>query len=91
VAPEIIKERNLRLTEVSHRIRKQALQRQVGQTLPVIAEKKHEPDGSGWGIADNYIRVRLGPDCPGGRAIHRMRITSAHDDYVAGEYLPAPA
>ncbi len=84
IQPEIIKERNAILARISRRLRREALRRQVGQTLGVIAEYKQHDGGFHWGISDNYIRVKLPPTYAGGRGIVNVKITEAYDDHVAG-------
>jgi threonylcarbamoyladenosine tRNA methylthiotransferase MtaB len=87
VHPEIIKERNAVLTRISQRLRAAAHQRQVGDTLEVISEYNSGHDGHHFGVADNYIKVKLPKSCGGGREILRVKITSANEEYVEGEVL----
>ncbi|MCP4548065.1 MAG: hypothetical protein GY835_16500, partial [bacterium] len=87
VNPEVVKERNAILSRVSHRLRAEAYRRQIGQTLEVIAEHKKPPGGDFWGIADNYVKVRLPHSYEGGRRIVRFRVTGAADDHVTGELI----
>lgn len=87
VNPEVVKERNAILTEISDRRRAESHQRQTGETLGVISEHVKPESGELYGIADNYVRVRLPIDFDGGRRIHRVKITSASHDYVAGEIV----
>ena len=56
----------------------------MGQTLGVIAEHV-KPRGVLYGIADNYINVRLPLDYSGRREIRYLKITSASPGYVVGE------
>jgi len=87
ISPDIIKERNAILTRLSSRLRAQANQRQIGQTLSVIAEDKTQISGGQFGVADNYIRVAMPIGRHWGREIVSMRIRSAHDDHVEGELI----
>jgi threonylcarbamoyladenosine tRNA methylthiotransferase MtaB len=88
VHPEVIKERNALLTQISHDIRARAYRRQIGKTLDVIAENRQQGKGFYWGISDNYIKVRLPESHPGGRGIVRVKIESASGcDYVTGSVV----
>jgi threonylcarbamoyladenosine tRNA methylthiotransferase MtaB len=88
IAPDIIKKRNAILTEISNRHRAEAFKRQIGQTLPVISEHVKPGRGELFGISDNYLKVKLPVSFDGGRHITNVKITSATDDYVAGDILP---
>jgi threonylcarbamoyladenosine tRNA methylthiotransferase MtaB len=87
VNPEIIKERNAILKEISDQRLAEAHRRQIGETLPVISEHVKPGGDKLFGISDNYLRVKLPVDFTGGRHIHNVRITEAHDEYVAGDIL----
>jgi threonylcarbamoyladenosine tRNA methylthiotransferase MtaB len=87
VAPEVIKERNAILTEISERLRAAACRRQVGQTLGVIAEHKRNPDESFWGVSDNFIKVRLPGWVAGGKQIVQVKIRAASDEFVEGDVI----
>lgn len=82
VPPEIIKERNAILTEISARRYAAALRRQIGQTHEVIAEHKRDEDGSFYAVADNYLKVKLPADTDGGRRLIRVRVTAAAEDHL---------
>lgn len=86
VHSRIIKERAEILTGLSEAKRRAAYQRQVGQTLEAISEHRGPP-GKCFGIADNYIKVKLPDSVAGGRHIIAMKITASHDDFVAGEMV----
>lgn len=85
VPSEMIKERNAILTRISNRLRIAAHQRQVGETLGVIAEHKESGDEYFWGVADNYVKVKLPGHLPAGKEIVTMKITGAFDGHVEGE------
>ena len=85
--PDIIKERNTILTEISNRLREESHKRQIGETLEVISEHAKPGRDELFGISDNYIRVRLPFDFDGGRRICRVKVTSATSEYVAGKIL----
>ncbi|MEW6050479.1 MAG: tRNA (N(6)-L-threonylcarbamoyladenosine(37)-C(2))-methylthiotransferase MtaB [Candidatus Zixiibacteriota bacterium] len=85
VAPEIIRERNATLTEISQRIRAQALKRQIGERLEVIAEHKCEADGSFFAVSDNYLKVKLPSHLEGGKRLIPVRVTGATDEYLLAD------
>jgi len=87
VKPDVIKERNTILTEISNRLREESHKRQTGETLGVISEHARPGRDELFGISDNYIRVRLPFDFDGGRRICRVKVTSATSEYVAGKIL----
>jgi len=87
VSPKIIKERRAILTAISDRLWAKAHARQVGETLGVIAEHAKSGRGVHFGIADNYINVKLPDDCNNGRQIQSIMVTSAAKGYVEGEVI----
>ncbi|MFH1516853.1 MAG: radical SAM protein, partial [Pseudomonadota bacterium] len=84
VSSETIKERSAILSAMSDRLWAEAHARQVGETLGVIAEHVKPGRGVLYGIADNYINVKLPLDFAAGRQIRFMKITSAAPGYVTG-------
>ena len=91
VPSETIKERNAILSRLSHKLRIAAHERQVGQTLDVIAEHKEPGAGFFWGVADNYIKVKLPGHLSGGKEIVTMKIDKACGEHVEGEVVSALA
>ncbi len=87
VNPEVIRTRQKTLSAVSNDLLRANLQRQVGQTLEVIAEHKGDEDGSHFAVSDNYLKVKLPSKEYAGRKIVRAKITAAHDDYLTGELV----
>ena len=87
VSPQAIKERSAALSAISDRLWAKAHARQVGETLGVISEHVKPGREVLYGIADNYVNVKLPLDFLGGRKIHRVKITSAAPEYVTGEIL----
>lgn len=85
VNPEIIKERNTILTRISKRIRREAMQRQVGQTLGVISEYRKVKNRYHFGVSDNYMRVRLPDNFESGKQIVQVHITDRREDHLIGE------
>jgi threonylcarbamoyladenosine tRNA methylthiotransferase MtaB len=87
VDPTVIKERNAILTRISNDLKARCHARQVGRTLDVISQHKPNPDGSYWGVSDNYLKVKLPPTITPGREIVKVRITSASEDFISGEVI----
>jgi len=87
INPEVIKERNAILTEVSAKLRRAAYQRQIGQTLEVIYEHNQTPDGGYTAISDNYIKVRIPGEHNFGKDVVETRIIDATDQWVEGELI----
>jgi threonylcarbamoyladenosine tRNA methylthiotransferase MtaB len=87
VPHETVRERNHILTAVSNDIRYRSHRQQVGRVLEVIAEYRQAVEGHGWGISDNYIRVRLPVELDSGRTIVRIRVTAAYPEFVEGEIV----
>ncbi|MDF1545423.1 MAG: MiaB/RimO family radical SAM methylthiotransferase, partial [bacterium] len=87
VDPVEIKRRNTELSLVSHAIRARSHKRQVGQTLEVIAENRSREGLYYWGVADNYIKVKLTEIGSSTKEIVRVKVTKAHDGYVEGELV----
>lgn len=86
VNPEVIKERNAILSEISNRRKRQMHDRQVGRILPVIPRHNKPTDGSPFiGVADNYVMVKLPDSYPGGRGIVDVKIVASGDDFVISE------
>jgi tRNA A37 methylthiotransferase MiaB len=68
-------------------MRAAAHDRQVGQTLEVISERKEGQDGDYEGVADNYVRVKLPGWLDGGQEIVRVKIERSQGEFVEGEVL----
>ncbi|UCG61233.1 MAG: tRNA (N(6)-L-threonylcarbamoyladenosine(37)-C(2))-methylthiotransferase MtaB [Candidatus Zixiibacteriota bacterium] len=90
VRPDVIKERNAILTEVSDRLRRDSHNRQVGRVLDVISEHKKNEFGDYWGISGNYIRVKLPGHTVWGKEVVPVRVARAYDDYVDGDVIIRP-
>jgi len=88
VNPQLIKERNAILSSVSSDLRTKAHQRQVGRILDVIPEKRQNGKEFYWGIADNYLRVKLPAHCQGGKQILRLEVKAACEKYIEGDIVP---
>ena len=88
VDPFIIRKRSAQLNDVSNKIRKLAHERQIGQVLEVIPQHKSNPEGDRWGVADNFLKVKVpdAVDCK--KALVNVRVSLAHGDFVEGEIVP---
>lgn len=82
INPEIIKERNARLSRVSNAIRKEYLKKQIGKELEVISEFGSKIKDIHFGISDNYVKVKMPDTAKGKKEIVKVKITQAFDDYV---------
>ena len=87
VDPTVIKERNAVLSRISNELKLRCHTRQIGRTLEVISQHKPNPDGSYWGVSDNYVKVKLPSNIVPGKEIVKVRISAATDDFVAGEVV----
>ncbi len=87
VPHEIARDRNRKLTAISDELLGKALSRQVGETVEVIAEHKHEDGQPFWAVSDNYLKVQLPPSVEGGKRVIRVRITRATDDHLDGDVV----
>ena len=85
VRPDIIKERNRILREISKKHYAEALKRQVGKTVEVISEHRAEKSGHYWGITDNYLKVALPSGLGGGKEIITLKITKTHNQHLTVE------
>ena len=86
---EIIKKRCAILGRVSDSLRERCYNNQVGRVLKVISEHKPNEFGGFWGIAGNYVKVKLPGDISTGKNIIPFKATAAFSDYVDGDILPA--
>jgi threonylcarbamoyladenosine tRNA methylthiotransferase MtaB len=84
ISPEVIKERNAILSEISEVNRSEAHHRQIGERLEVIAEHKKPRDAEFFGMADNFVKVKLPAAIEGGKRLIPVRVTAASDECVEG-------
>lgn len=82
IAPLVSKDRNSILTQLSHKLRYKAHQRQVGQVLAVIPEHIKPGGTELFGISDNYLRVKLPVELNGTRKTVHVRATGATAAYI---------
>lgn len=82
----VIRKRSAELNILSNKIRKGALQRQVGEILEVIPQSKTNRYDDSWGVADNFIKVKL-PNSNDKFSLVKVQIDSAKEDYVEGNVV----
>lgn len=82
-----IRKRSADLNEVSNKIRKLALERQIGETLEVIAQHKTNHDDNNWGVADNFLKVKLPRSNKSSQSLQYILIKSASVDHVEGDLI----
>lgn len=87
INPEEIKIRNQFLSGISAKLMKKFLHKQVGERLEVISEHKAGRDGSHFAVSDNYVKVKLPSTIRTGKAIVKVKIEKAVDDYLTGEIV----
>ncbi len=87
VDPFVIRKRSAELNYVSNEIRKAAHQRQIGEILEVIPQQKTNQDGDNWGVADNFLKVKLPSNVNCAQPLMKILIESASDDYVEGRLV----
>lgn len=87
VNPTVIKERNAKLSRISQKLRAASFKRQINQTLEVISEHSPDEEGNFFGIADNYVRVKLPLDAVPDKSIKKLFITDAFNDHVVGNLI----
>ncbi len=87
VPHEVVRYRNRMLTAISDELLAAALKRQVGETLEVISEHKHEDGQPFWAVSDNYLKVKLPSSVDGGKRVIRVRVTRATDDHLDGDVI----
>ena len=87
VDPFVIRKRSAELNHVSNEIRKAAHQRQIGEILEVIPQHKTNQDGDNWGVADNFLRVKLPNSADNSLSLVKILVNAVCDDYVAGDFI----
>jgi threonylcarbamoyladenosine tRNA methylthiotransferase MtaB len=87
VNPEIIKDRNSILRDISSIIYARALAREIGNELEMISEHRARSGEYYWGISDNYLRVAIPLNLGGGRDIIKMKITGCTGRHLIGEFI----
>ncbi|MFH2048081.1 MAG: tRNA (N(6)-L-threonylcarbamoyladenosine(37)-C(2))-methylthiotransferase MtaB [bacterium] len=82
-----IKNRSQILNDLSDRLIRSSLKKQIGETLEVISEQKSDKAGSHFAVSDNYLKVKLPVSLETGKAIVKVKIEKADDDYLTGEII----
>nr|MBN2278338.1 tRNA (N(6)-L-threonylcarbamoyladenosine(37)-C(2))-methylthiotransferase MtaB [candidate division Zixibacteria bacterium] len=88
INPDIIKNRNRVLREISRKHYTLALKREIGQVAIAISEHRSKSGRHYWGITDNYLKVVLPLESGGGKELLRIKITGATDRNLTGEIIP---
>jgi len=84
VEPFNIRKRSAELNNLSNEIRKAAHQRQIGEILEVIPQHKTNQGGDNWGVADNFLKVKLPNTINDEQALIKIMVEFASNDYVEG-------
>ncbi|MEW5924332.1 MAG: tRNA (N(6)-L-threonylcarbamoyladenosine(37)-C(2))-methylthiotransferase MtaB [Candidatus Zixiibacteriota bacterium] len=85
INPEVIKERNSILRNISKKHYISALKREIGRTAYVISEHRARRGDFYWGITDNYLKVALPVGLGGGKEILKMHITGANQGHLTAQ------
>lgn len=85
INPEVIKERNSILRNISKKHYEAALKREVGRMAYVISEHRARRGNFYWGITDNYLKVALPAGLGGGKEILEMKITGANQSHLSAQ------
>ena len=84
VEPFNIRKRSAELNNLSNEIRKAAHQRQIGEILEVIPQHKTNQGEDNWGVADNFLKVKLPNTINDEQALIKIMVEFASNDYVEG-------
>ncbi len=85
VDPFVIRKRSAELNNVSNEIRNAAHQRQIGEILEVIPQRKTGSGSESWGVADNFLKVKLPQTLGSANSLVTVRVSDANEDFVIGE------
>lgn len=82
-----IRKRSAELNEISNKIRRRALNRQIGQILEVIPQHKSNEVDQSWGVADNFLKVKFPSLDANSNSLLNILVHSAIEDHVAGDLI----
>ena len=85
VDPFVIRQRSAVLNSISNQIRRLAHDRQIGESLEVIPHHKTNEGGEGWGVADNFLKVKLPHNSDNASALINILVNAAFDDHLEGD------
>lgn len=86
IKPDVIKERNRILREISQKHYAGALKREIGKTVYAISEYGTDNTGKNyWAVTDNYLKIILPEGIGGGREILKLKAIGASEKYLVGE------
>lgn len=87
INPEVIKNRNSILRDISNKIYARALAREIGNEAYIISEHRAKREDHYWGVSDNYLKAAIPKNLGGGREILKMKITGCTNKHLIGEYI----
>ncbi len=87
VKPDIIKERNKILRDISNKHHTRRLNAEIGHSAYVISEFKHRKTNLFRGITDNYLRTIIPEGLGGGKEIIKLKITGISGDCLTSKPL----
>lgn len=85
INPEVIKERNAVLRDISKKHYTAALKREVGRRAYVISEHRARRGNHYWGITDNYLKVAIPEGLGGGKEILEMAIVGINQSHLVAK------
>ena len=89
IDPFIIRKRSAELNSISNEIRQAAHKRQIGEILEVIPQHKTKQDIESWGVADNFLKVKLPITANNSLTIVKILIKAAYEDHITGDLIAA--
>ncbi len=88
ISPDVIKERNSALRDVSDRRYAGALRREIGNVAGAISEYGVDNGDSRYrGITDNYLRIRFPDGAGGAREIVSLNVVGASETTLIGKLM----
>ncbi len=87
IRPEEIKNRCRTLSDLSDNLLNKFRNSQVGETLEVISEHKPDKEGAHLAVSDNYLKIKLPSSIETGKAVVKVKIEKAVDDYLTGQII----
>ena len=82
-----IKNRSQILNDISDKLIRSSLKKQIGERLEVISEQKSNSEGSHFAVSDNYLKVKLPALMDTGKAVVKVKIEKAVNDYLTGRII----
>ena len=85
INPEVIKNRNAILREISDRNYQAALDREMNNVVYAISEHRSDKENRYWAITDNYLKILLPDGVGGGKEILSLKVKKVEENYLIGE------